>query len=134
MDTIYSLTPTEQIIMECFWEKGKGLTIKEILAYLKANHQKDWKKQTISTYIAGLQKAGLLRTDASHRPYIYHATCTKDEFIHGKTRKLVAEEYGNSLGRFVAAFVGNARLSSKEAQELREMVDQLFSDDENFSQ
>ncbi len=118
--------------MECLWSSEKGLTIKEILEYMSEKHHRAWKKQTLSTYISSLHKACLIRTDSSRKPYIYYACCTKDEFIHAKTRELVEEEYDNSLGRFIAAFAGTQKLSAEEAQDLRNLLDKLCPDEDGM--
>jgi len=130
MEHNFMLTRTEQLIMEYFWNSHQGLTIREILDYMREQHGREWKKQTISTYIASLQKAGLIRTDSRWKPYTYYACCTKKAFIHGKTRKLIAQEYGNSLENFIAAFAGKEKLSSEEARELKNLLDQLCPEED----
>lgn len=71
---------------------------------------------------------GLIRTDSRQRPYIYHTVCTRDEFFHHQTTKLIKEEYDNSLGNFIASFVGGQSLSTDEVQALRDLLDQLYQD------
>jgi len=131
MEPNYTLTRTEQLIMEYFWSSNRGLTIREILDYMREQYGREWKKQTISTYIASLQKAGLIRTDSRWKPYLYYACCTRDAFLHGKTRELIAQQYDNSLGKFIAAFAGEERLSAEEAQELKDLLDRLCPEKDN---
>lgn len=38
------------------------------------------------------------------------------------TKKMVAECYENSFSRFVAAFIGDGKLSEEEADELRKLL------------
>lgn len=132
MEPNYTLTQTEQLIMEYFWSSNRGLTIQEILDYMKEAHQRDWKKQTINTYLVGLQKVGLIQADSRWRPYTYHACCTREAFLHGKTRALVAQQYDNSITNFVAAFAGDKKLSAEEAQDLKDLLDQLCPEEDEM--
>ncbi len=128
MDGNLKLTHAEKAIMECLWNREDGLGFKDLISCMSEKFGKVWKKQTLSTYINSLQKAGLIRTDARQRPYIYHAVCTRGEFLHHQTAKLVEEEYDNSLRNFIASFVGDQKLSTDEARELRDLLDRLCQD------
>lgn len=129
MDGNIKLTNAERAVMECLWEHTDGLTFKELTNCISESFDKLWKKQTLSTYLNSLQKAGLIRTDSRRRPYTYHAVCTRDEFLHRQTTRLVEEEYDNSLGNFIASFAGGGKLSTDQVQELRDLLDRLCPDD-----
>ena len=129
MDENLKLTNAERSIMECLWNSEHGLTFKGLIDCMSEKFDKVWKKQTLSTYINSLQKAGLIKSDSRRRPYIYRAACTKDDFLHNQTAKLIEEEYSNSLSNFIAAFVGGQKLPTNEVQELRNLLDQLCQDD-----
>ena len=126
------LTNAERAIMECLWDSENGLTFKDLIDRMSEKSGKVWKKQTLSTYINSLQKAGLIRTDSWRRPYTYHAVCTKGDFLHSQSAKLVEEEYDNSLKNFIAAFAGGQKRSTEEAQELKDLIDQLCQDGSDF--
>ena len=134
MDENLKLTNAEKSIMECLWSSENGLTFKDLLDRMGERFDKVWKKQTLSTYINSLQKAGLIRTDSRRRPYTYHAVCTKDDFLHNQSTKLIEEEYDNSLRNFIASFVGDQKLSTDEAQDLRDLIDLLCQSDTETNQ
>lgn len=46
----------------------------------------------------------------------------QSDTIHNWTKKMVAECYGNSFGRLVAAFIGDGKLSEEDANELRKLL------------
>lgn len=123
MKKIYGLTNTETEIMELLWNADHKLSFREMLDYFTQVLHKDWKKQTLSSYLLNLQKAGLISADAAGKNYYYYAACTKEEHIHNWTRKLLADSFGNSLGRFMAAFSGGEKLSEKEAAELKRYLE-----------
>lgn len=120
----YGLTKTEMEIMEFLWSRSQKAGFKEMLEYFTINLQKDWKKQTLSTYLLNLQRAGLIAADAVGKNYYYYAAVSKEEHIHNWTRELLKQSFGNSLGNFVAAFSGGEKLSKEETEELRQFLDE----------
>ena len=57
----YGLTYTEMEIMEFLWSQENEVQFKEILIYANEKLHKDWKRQTLSTYLKNLQMAGLVK-------------------------------------------------------------------------
>lgn len=122
-DKKYGLTQTEYELMEYFWSRNEKLSFKEILEYFNAVENKDWKKQTLSTFLKILQEQKLIGSDTSRSKYLYYPLCTKDEHIYKYTHELVKDSFENSLGKFLAAFSGGKKLKSKDAEELKQYLD-----------
>jgi len=119
----YGLTNTELQIMELLWEAQEPMSFRDIMNVATTEWKKSWKVQTLNTFLLGLQKMGLVGTDKSMSTYnMYYALCTKEQHIHKWTKKMVAECYENSFARFVAAFIGDGKLSEEEAHELRKLL------------
>ncbi len=122
MKTFFGLTAVETELMELFWSASDPLSFKEIMEYITIVLKKDWKKQTLNTYLSNLQKVGLVQTERGNYRYRYMAACTKDEYVQQWTRKLVEDSFGNSIGNFVAAFTGGKKLSEEEAEKIRNLI------------
>ncbi len=122
MKKFFGLTAAEAEIMELFWSASEPLSFKEIMEYITVVLKKDWKKQTLNTYLSNLQKAGLIQTERSSYRYRYMAACTKNKYVQQWTQKLVEDSYGNSIGNFVAAFTGGKKLSEEEAEKLKKLI------------
>lgn len=123
MNKTYGLTNTEMQIMELLWQAEKPMTFREIMAVAIDKWEKTWKVQTLSTYLANLQRMGMIEAAKGATPYnAYYAACTKEQHIHNWTKKLVADCYGNSFSRFVAAFIGDGKLPEKDVEELRKLL------------
>ena len=112
------------IIQERFadivWEKepvGSGELVKI------CDKEFGWKKTTTYTVLRKLIDKGLLQNDNG----IVTSLISKDEFYSSRSRQIVDESFQGSLPAFVAAFVSGNRLSAKEADEIRRMIDE-FSD------
>lgn len=120
----YGLTNTEMELMNIFWEaQDQRFTFKELTDYTHNILGKEWKYQTLGTYLTNLQRMGLLNVDTSGRNYIYFPRCSKDEYIHQWTKNLVSSAFDNSICKFVRAFTGGAKLSKEDAEELKKLIE-----------
>ena len=72
MDKKFGLSETEYELMEFFWDNPGEKSFKEILEYFNNVKGKNWKKQTLSTFLTILQNRGYLQADMSKRKYPIH--------------------------------------------------------------
>ena len=123
MKDYYSLSDTEKKIMELLWQLEEPLSLRETMDYLNEKPNKDWKQQTIGTYLSHLEKAGLVRIDKRFaRSYLYFPACTKEEYTQKYLQKLVSESFNNSIADLVCAFTGGKKLSKKDLKELQKLI------------
>lgn len=119
----YGLTNTEMELMELLWQADAPLSFRELMDHANERWKKNWKKQTLNTYLANLQRMGLIGTDKGSRHYLYYARCTREELIRNWTRQMVEECFDNSISSLVAAFTGGKKLSEEEAEKLRQLIE-----------
>lgn len=123
MKDYYSLSDTEKKIMELLWQLEEPLSLRETMDYLNEKLNKDWKQQTIGTYLSHLEKAGLVRIDKRFaRSNLYFPACTKEEYTQKYLQKLVSESFNNSIADLVCAFTGGKKLSKKDLKELQKLI------------
>jgi predicted transcriptional regulator len=77
-----------------------------------------WEKSTTYTLLKRLVDKGVVKNE--------NATVTvlvpKDEYITRQSRDFVSGRFGGSLPAFIASFVGNSKLSEKQADELIRLI------------
>lgn len=122
MKRTYELTNAEEEIMEFFWHENRKISFKEALEYCNNTLNKEWKKQTLSTYLKKLQLDGLIGVDSTHKNYMYYPVCSKEKYAQAWTKKIVGDFFDNSISKLVAAFVENEKLSDEEAENLRKLI------------
>ena len=122
MNKNFGLSHTEKEIMELLWQSEEPLSFREILDYPNDTWKKNWKKQTLNTYLLNMQKAGLIGSERGKVYQVYFLLLTREEHIHNWTRKMVKETFGGSVYSLVAAFTGGERLSEEEAEKLRKLI------------
>ena len=121
----YGLTNTELLIMELLWSEGRPMSFREIMDVATKEWKKDWKVQTLNTFLNWLQKMGMIRAERSMTSSynVYYPLCTKEQHIHKWTKEMVEVCYDNSFRRLVSAFIGDGKLSKEDAEELKKLLD-----------
>lgn len=124
MEKKYGLSATEYEIMDYFWRSDSPRYFKDILQYFNTLGNKEWKKQTLSTFLKILQERKLIRSEKIGAKLAYFPVCTREEHIHNWTVEMCESSFDNSIGKLIAAYAGGERLSKEAADELREYLRQ----------
>lgn len=114
----YSLSPAEEEILTVLWENKKWTTCSELVSHFH-KQGKDWKRQTVNTFLSRLLEKGFVVKNG--RSYIYNFT--KEEFDSLKAKELVETFYSGSVKNFMSALTGKNRLEPKYVNELKEYLD-----------
>lgn len=112
----YRLYESEYRFMDLIWRSEPVRSTE--LARL-ANDELDWKKSTCFTVLKKLEKKGFVCNE--------NATVTA-RIARGQVQKyesetLIDRSFGGSLPAFLNAFLKDRKLSQKEAEEIRAMID-----------
>ncbi|MDO4276694.1 MAG: BlaI/MecI/CopY family transcriptional regulator [Eubacteriales bacterium] len=119
------LSETELLILHFLWLENQPKTFSEIMEYFHTKQNKEWKKQTLNTFLLRLQKKDFLKTDRSSAKTLYIPTLTSEQYYQQFTRKILDDSFQGSLKNFVSAFTGKQKLSQKEKNELLDYIDRL---------
>lgn len=119
MDKKYGLSPTEYEIMEYLWSSCGPKYFKEILSYFNLVKNKDWKKQTLSTFLKILQERDLIYIDTSESRYQYYPACTREQHIHNWTVEICESAFDSSLGKLIDAYCGGEKLNKDAVANLK---------------
>ena len=78
-----------------------------------------WKKSTTYTVLKKLCEKGLFQNEDG----VVSSKISQEEFYTRKSEEFVEETFGGSLPAFLAAFTSRQKLSKKELDEIREIID-----------
>lgn len=84
-----------------------------------ANERFGWKKSTTYTVIRKLSEREFLENTDS----VVRALVTRDECQAAETDYFIDRTFSGSLPKFLAAFLGDKKISAEEAEELKQMID-----------
>lgn len=129
-EIVYEMSQSESLIMNFLWEEGAKSFV-EIMTFLKEEKGKEWKKQTVNTFIKRLSDKGLVTADETDRNRVYHAAVTNAEYEKGKAEKLLHDFYGGSVYSFLSALTGGRGIDKKFADDLRTLVEKEFTQEED---
>jgi len=79
----------------------------------------NWKKSTTYTVLRKLCQRGLFKNENT----IVKVVMTREEYDAAIGSCFVEESFNNSLPAFIAAFMSGKKLTKKEADEIRRMID-----------
>jgi BlaI family penicillinase repressor len=80
------LTKIEVKIMKIIWSSGEKMHLKTITDQVNEHFQKEWKPQTISTYLAHLVRKGYLSLVRSGKVFLYTAEVSQETFFENEIR------------------------------------------------
>lgn len=120
MDELF-LSDSEYRLMDIIWssapvESGKLVKL--------AEEKLNWKKSTTYTILRRLSTKGMVVNEDA----VVNALIEKDRVQSYESSRIVTRSFGGSLPSFLMSFLGDKKLSSSEAEELKDLIDQ-FSDD-----
>lgn len=79
-----------------------------------------WKKSTTYTVLKKLCERGLFQNENA----VISSLIKKEEFFAGQSRRFVEDTFGGSLPKFLTAFIGGKKLTGKQAEELKRLIDE----------
>lgn len=112
----YKLCDGEYRLMELVWEM-EPVTSTQL--HKTCLPRLGWKKSTTYTMLRKLCERGLL----SNQNSVVTSLIKKQEIERFDSRDLVEKRFDRSLPRFIAAFLGEQKLTEAEADELKRLID-----------
>ena len=113
----YKLSPGEAKFADLIW-RYEPITSMELVKLCEK--EMDWKKSTTYTVLKKLCDRGIFQNDNT----LVSSLIKKDEFYARQSRCFVEDTFGGSLPKFLTAFIGGGKLSGKQAEELKKLIDQ----------
>lgn len=79
MDT-NDISACERLVMKIIWDSTEDLALQEVMNGVNHENGKEWKPQTVSTFLSRLVKKGFLSMYRKGRYCYYQPLVSKDEF------------------------------------------------------
>lgn len=85
---IKKLTEAEEIVMKAVWDCRKEPVLSEVAARLKEYYNRDWKPQTVSTFMAKLVQKHYLQMQRNGKIYTYKVLVKEDDYNKDQLKQL----------------------------------------------
>ena len=102
---------------DMIWER-EPVTSHELVALCAEEF--DWARTTTHNVIRKLVAKGIFQNNKG----TVTSVISKEQFYSMQSRQFVEDSFAGSLPAFIAAFTKGKRLTSKEAEEIRKMIDE----------
>ena len=119
------LTDCEVLVMKVIWHSEEALSIQEITGAVNATYDKDWKVQTVSTFLSKMVKKGYLDMQRKGRYFFYYPLVTEEEYGDREIKKCVELWSNGKIDGLLAAFTRTHKLTEEERKRIGEMLDEL---------
>ena len=111
------LTAAETIVMKCIWDADHEMSLAEIVKNANEGYGKEWKPQTVSTYLAKLCIKNYIQMKRAGRTITYEILITEEDYKSEQAREFVAFWNNGSLKQFITAFYEELRNAIEELEE-----------------
>jgi len=119
------LSEGEWKIMNLLWD-GAPKTIAGLVSDLKEDT--GWTKGTVFMMLSRLGEKGAVRFEEGGKSKLFYPVLKKEDAAHQETESFLSRVYGGSLSLLVASMAGQKALSSKEIDELYEILREAESE------
>ena len=120
-----AMSATEFYILKYLWSRETPATFSEIMTHFNEEEKKEWKKQTVNTFLTRLAQKGFLNIDKSGKRAIYIPSVSRKKYYEDYAQQIIEDYYEGSLKNFVCAFTENHKLTSNEKEELLTYIHSL---------
>lgn len=96
------VTETEMQIMEVIWEMNRPVKSNELLHLFSKTKGKEWKGQTIATFLSRLVNKGILSMERVGKSNIYTTRMSLKEYKKREAQSVLDTMYQGSVNNFLA--------------------------------
>lgn len=119
------ITECEKVVMKCVWDSEEDLSMQEITAQVNSLYDKNWKTQTVSTFLARLVRKDYLKMYRKGRCFYYQALVEREEYKDDVLKDYIQFWNGGNIPAFVCGLFSKGFMSQSDKEELKKKIDEL---------
>ena len=116
------LTESEKITMKCVWDIGDGARLSRIMTLANDKYGKEWKPQTVSTFLGKLVREGFVEQYRDGRYFYYRILIDKHTYRTQMIRDDVEFWDDDSLEMYISELFDKKTFTAKERKQLKSLV------------
>ena len=124
---IKELTKAEDQVMQILWKLQKAFVKDVVEQFGKPKPAYN----TVSTIIRILEKKGFVSYKSYGNTYEYFPLVSKDEYSKLYLGNFIKNYFGNSYNQLVSFFANDSKVSVKELEEIKKLVDKEIKKKKN---
>lgn len=123
MSKIQRMSDAEKEVMQIIWAAGGSISSAWLLDELKSRN-KDWKPNTVLTFLARLIEKGILTAQKHGRANEYIPLVSEKEYKQSEARSFLDSVYDGSVKKFISALYEGDDLTTDEINDLKKWFSQ----------
>lgn len=127
MKSRYNVTEAEWEVLKALWKLDEKVTQTRLLEQCE-KEGKQWKRQTLNTFLARLEEKALVKRERG----LVWAVYGEEEFSYLLMKDGIEQLYQGKFSRFVAAFSQRNEIDQEDEQELLEMIRKRSHEGDNL--
>lgn len=117
MRSTYSVSDAEWEVLKMLWRCGESIRQPQLLKLFE-QEGKEWKRQTLNTFLIRLEEKGLVKRENGLVSVVFG----EDEYSAMQMKESIDNLYGGRVSNFLAAFMERNGLESEDAKELYQLI------------
>ena len=123
---VNGLTESEKITMKCVWDLGEGARLAHIMEVANSRYKKNWKPQTVSTFLGKLVRKGFLEQYRDGRYFYYHILVSRHDYRCRILRDDLDFWDDGDVDEFVSELMDKKTFSIAQRTEILKMVSKKY--------
>lgn len=123
METTNDISTCERLVMKVIWDSPEELALQEIMTRVNAENHKEWKPQTVSTFLTRLVKKGFLTLYRKSRYCFYQPLVSKHEYWIATMKENAWFFNNGDMGALTCAICENL-LTNDQLQQVKSKVEE----------
>ena len=115
------VTETELAILDVIWDRGV-CEIREIVEAIYLEHTQA-RHTTVKSLLERLAEKGYVKSDTSRYAHKFSALVSREQYVGQQLQKLADSHFDGSLAPMLLALVDRVKLSRKERDAIRQMIE-----------
>jgi predicted transcriptional regulator len=117
-----AISEAEAAVMEVLW-RGAPRSAEEILA--DVGPRQGWQEGTVKSLLNRLLKKKAVKAERDGRRYLYTPLLSREKYVSSESKGLLDRLFGGRVAPLVAHFSEQRKLSKKDIDELRRLLEEL---------
>lgn len=113
------ISESEWEVLSILWKKAP-LAASQVLEKLAG---KSWKLSTVRTFLARLEKKGVVKSVETHEAKAYSPNISREECVREASQSFLDRVFEGATSALLVHFAQSKRLSSRELAELESIID-----------
>lgn len=114
------ISDAEWIVMNLIWSSSP-IEAAEVIDGIAADN--GWSPATVKTMLHRLVRKGALATEQNGKKYLYTPAVRKDSCVRQASRSFIERVFGGDATPALIHFVKTAKLTAKDVEEIRALLD-----------